>query len=111
VRVRSSAVESCQPGLEARFDRLARRGAIKPTETKLNDTQATPHVIEPTHGFAQSLQAAQSPESGAAERVAWEVPAKDCIALTLTPPPSPTTSRATRISFVMRPTNIGKPLL
>ena len=66
-----------------------------------------PHLIEDAHGLAQSLQSGQLPGPGGAERVKCAVPAKDCAALTLTLPPSPTTSSATRISFVMRPTNIG----
>ena len=73
--------------------------------------QAGPQVIEATHGLAQSLQRVQSPEVGAAERVAWNVPAKGCVSAILTLAPSPTMSRATRASLMMRPNNIGEPLL
>jgi len=108
VRVRSSAEESCQPGLDARLDRLTCKAAIGLAETRLYETQAAPQVFEATHGFAQSLQAAQSPESGAAERVAWDVPAKGCVSLTLTltPAPSPMASTATSTSLMIRPINI-----
>jgi hypothetical protein len=68
-------------------------------------------MTEAAQGAAQSLQAEQSPEFGAAERVAWDDAVKDCESLTLTPPLSPIASRAARITFVMRPTYIGEPLL
>ena len=63
-------------------------------------------VIEATHGFAQSLQRVQSPEFGAAESVAWAVPAKGCASPNVTPPPNPIASRATSVSFMIRPTTI-----
>ena len=63
-------------------------------------------VNEATHGFAQSLQRVQSPEFGAAERVAWAVPAKGCAPPNVTPAPSPTASRITKTSLMIRPISI-----
>ena len=63
-------------------------------------------MIEITQGFAQSPQGLQSPEFGAAEKVAWEVPPKGCAPADERPAPNPIASRATRVSFMICLINI-----
>ena len=64
-------------------------------------------MIEATHGFAQSSHGLHSPDSDAAERVAWSVPAERSAPPSVAPTPSATASTATNASFMIRPINIA----